>query len=127
MKDSPLRVLVVDDEPELAWILAQRLRADGLEAETAADGKAALRAARAWRPHVVLLDLSMPELDGWQLCRALRGEKRTEAAALVIMTAWATSDLEARAKKAGARGLLLKPFDERRIGRLVREAAWGHA
>ncbi len=123
MKTSPLKVLVVDDEPELSLVLAQRLRAGGFETETALDGKAALRLANAWAPDIVVLDVSMPELDGWQLCRALRGNKRTQDAALVVMTAWSTAGLEERARRAGARTLLLKPFDERKIATVVKEAA----
>lgn len=123
MNKHPLKVLIVDDEPELAQLLVQRLRAAGLEAEMAQDGAAGLRVAAAWRPDVIVLDVSMPGLDGWQLCRALKGNRKTEQAALIVMTAWATAGLELRAKREGARALLLKPFDERKIAHVVREAA----
>ena len=115
-----LKVLIVDDEAELAAMLALRLRAAGLDARVAADGALGLAQARAWRPDVVLTDISMPELDGWQLCEALRRHEALRAVPILAMTAWATADLESRARAAGADGFLLKPFDERKLAGLLR-------
>lgn len=112
------KALVVDDEKELASVLVLRLAAAGLEAEAAHDGIRALERARTTVPDVVITDVSMPGLDGWSLCEALRGDIRTRGAWLVVMTAWKEPQLEKRAKEVGAT-LVLKPFDERRLARLV--------
>jgi CheY-like chemotaxis protein len=104
-------VLIVDDERDLVEPLALRLRKAGLRVAVAYDGAAGLRAARRAPPGAVLFELSMPEMDGWELCRRLRADPRTRACRLIIMTAWVTHDLEKRALSEGAERLLLKPFE----------------
>jgi CheY-like chemotaxis protein len=120
---AALRVLVADDESDLAQMLALRLRAAGMEVRVAGDGAAALRVAQDWLPALVLTDISMPGLDGWQLCEALERDIRFRRIPVVAMTAWVTADLERRARQAGVGALLLKPFDERRIASIVALAA----
>ena len=114
-----VKALIVDDEAELSGMLALRLRAAGLEVRTAPDGAAGLAEARRWRPDVVMADLQMPGLDGWQLCAALRADEPLSRVPVLLMTAWQTADLPARACAAGAAGVLLKPFDERRLPRAL--------
>lgn len=118
-----LKALIVDDEAELAEMLALRLRAAGIETRVAADGTQGLEVARSWRPDVVLTDIAMPAMDGWQLCAALRADPALRSTTILAMTAWATADAQRRATAAGADGLLLKPFDERRLPGLLRAAA----
>ena len=120
---SRLKALIVDDEEELSTLLAARLSAAGAEVRTAADGAAALALARRWKPSVILADVSMPGLDGWQLCSALAADGKLSRVPVVIMTSWATKDIQDRARKAGAAAVLLKPFDERALPDLLRAAA----
>jgi CheY-like chemotaxis protein len=105
------RLLIVDDERDLVEPVARRLRGR-YELSLAYDGREGLAAARRERPDVVLLDLAMPVMDGWELCSRLRREPETKNARLIIMTAWLSDDLEKRAKEAGAQAVLLKPFEE---------------
>ena len=70
---SPLRALVVDDEPMLADLLSMALRYDGWEVKAAATGITAVRAAREFAPDVVLLDVMLPDIDGLEVLRRLRG------------------------------------------------------
>ena len=76
MKESdaatPIRVLVVDDEPNIVRLLAMALRYEGFAVETAADGRSALAAVRRFGPHVVVLDVMLPDLDGFEIARRLR-------------------------------------------------------
>jgi CheY-like chemotaxis protein len=110
---APRRILIVDDERDLALPLARRLAALGrFEVAVAFDGRDGARRAFEFRPETVLVDLAMPEIDGWELCRILRADPRTREARLVVMTAWVSSDLGRRAAAAGAARLLLKPFQE---------------
>src|SRR5215468_7647962 len=69
---TPIRVLVVDDEPSLAELLASVLRYEGWEIQTAADGSSAVRAARAFQPDAILLDIMLPDFDGVEVLRRVR-------------------------------------------------------
>lgn len=104
-------VLIVDDERDLVEPLALRLRADGrCDVAMAFDGDDGLRKARSLLPDTVLLDLSMPGIDGWELCRLLR--QGAKPPRLVVMTAWVSKDLQKRARSEGVERVLLKPFEE---------------
>lgn len=107
------KVLIVDDERDLVRPLALRLEADGrFEVAVAFDGEEGLARARELRPDLVLIDLSMPGLDGWGLCRRLSEDPRTRGAVLIIMTAWLSPELGKKAVSEGVSSLLLKPFEE---------------
>jgi two-component system OmpR family response regulator len=71
---TPVRVLVVDDEPSLTDLLSMALRYEGWDIKTAADGASALRTAREFRPDAVVLDVMLPDIDGLELLRKLRAE-----------------------------------------------------
>ena len=71
---TPIRVLVVDDEPSLAELLASVLRYEGWEIQTASDGTGAVRAAREFRPDAVVLDIMLPDFDGLEVLRRVRAE-----------------------------------------------------
>lgn len=71
---DPVRILVVDDEPDVTDVLATVLTDEGMQVRTAADGASALAAARDFRPDAVVLDWMLPDLDGLQVLRALRRE-----------------------------------------------------
>jgi DNA-binding response OmpR family regulator len=110
---APKRVLIVDDERDLVEPLALRLRAQGgLDVCVAYDGEEGMRQALASPPDAALIDLAMPEPDGWQLCRRLHEHARTRRTRLIVMTAWASKDLESRALKEGVAKVLLKPFED---------------
>ena len=107
------KILIVDDERDLVDPLARRLTADGrYEVSTAFDGEDGLYKARVLRPDMALVDLAMPEMDGWQLCRRLRADPNTRGVDIVVMTAWLTDGLERRARSEGITRLLLKPFED---------------
>jgi len=110
---APKKVLIVDDERDLVEPLALRLSAGArFEVATAFDGDEGFRKALEDPPDAVLIDLAMPELDGWQLCRRLRENAHTRGARIVIMTAWVSKDLERRALQEGVTKVLLKPFED---------------
>jgi CheY-like chemotaxis protein len=106
---QPVRghVLVVDDDPGIRGFLQAILESEGFGVAAAADGQAALEQIAARRPDVVLLDLAMPVLDGWQVQARLRAEGL--AIPLIFMSAGYDAALEAR--RHGAAGHLIKPFD----------------
>lgn len=107
------KVLLVDDERDLIRPLALRLEATGLyEVVVAFDGADGIARAVQFRPDVALIDLAMPEMDGWHLARSLREDIRTRKTKIIIMTAWLSRDLGRRALSEGVTQVLLKPFEE---------------
>lgn len=110
------KVLIVDDERDLVEPLALRLSIDGrFEVFKAFDGEEGWRQALALRPDAILVDLAMPDIDGWQLCRRLRENASTKEARIIIMTAWMPGDLKLRAQMEGIVKILLKPFEDEEL------------
>jgi two-component system, OmpR family, KDP operon response regulator KdpE len=118
------RVLVVDDEPQIARALVINLRARGYEVDAAHDGASALELAAARHPDVVLLDLGLPDMDGTQVIRGLRGWTTIP---VIVLSARHASDEKVEALDAGADDYVTKPFgmDEllARLRAAVRRAA----
>jgi CheY-like chemotaxis protein len=113
------RVLVVDDYPDavsMFEVVAQML---GHEVRGAYDGAGALVAAAEFRPDVVFLDLSLPDLDGFEVARRLRALPGLESAVLIALTGWADSETVASAKAAGFAQFLVKPFDPMKLEQLL--------
>ena len=109
---APPRVLVVDDEPMIRALVRATLQADRrFQLLLATDGEEALAAARRWRPAVAILDVMMPKLDGFEVCRALRADPATRNAQIVLLTALGQPSDLARGHEAGADGYFVKPFD----------------
>lgn len=107
------KILIVDDECDLVKLLTMRLRDAGrYEVAVAYDGADGLVQAVQFRPDIALIDLALPDLDGWQLCRRLRENTRTRRIKVIIMTAWLSPDLERHALSEGVTKILLKPFEE---------------
>jgi len=104
------RVLVVDDNAEAADTLGTLLGILGAEVRVVYDGHAALAAFRAFRPEVVILDLSMPSMDGYHVARSLRGEPESGNSMLVALTGWSQPEVRARVLEAGFDRYLVKPI-----------------
>jgi PAS domain S-box-containing protein len=103
------RILVVDDNADAAEALALALSMTGHAVELAADGPSALAAAAAFRPEVVLLDIGLPGMDGYEVARHLRKEKGSEGLVLVALTGYGQEADRRRAKAAGFDHHLIKP------------------
>jgi two-component system KDP operon response regulator KdpE len=104
---SGTRVLVVDDEPQIRRSLRVALRANGYEVEEAATGEAALEVAAALAPDLVILDLSLPDMDGVQVCRRLREWTQLP---VIILSAHGDDEAKVRALDEGADDYVTKPF-----------------
>lgn len=116
---SRRRVLVVDDHPDNRDSLVLLLQLWGHEARGEADGHAALRAAYDFRPHVVLLDIGMPGLNGYDVARQLRAAPGADGFLLIAMTGFGQAHDVARAREAGFDHHFLKPFDPDELFRLL--------
>jgi len=102
------RILVVDDEQSITDFIALGLRHEGFEVRTAADGRAGLRVVDEFKPHLVVLDLMMPRMDGWELCRALAGD-RTRG--IIILSARDETTDRIEGLELGADDYIVKPFE----------------
>lgn len=104
------KILFVDDEPMVVTLMQKRLMSRGFLVEVAVDGKTCLQKAKEWQPDLILLDVIMPEMNGYEACRQLKAMKETAHIPVVFFTASQDTALEAAAKKAGAIKVVQKPF-----------------
>lgn len=105
------RLLIVDDEPDTVRILSLALQVLGHQAQGAGSGSAALQSIADSPPDGVLLDIMMPEMDGFETLHRIRTAPATQDLPVLFVTASAETDLEVRAAAAGAQGVLRKPVD----------------
>ena len=110
MGESDRRVLLAEDDPLLVALVRASVRPAGVELLEAGTGTEAVAIARARRPQLVLLDVGLPEMDGWEVCQELKADPATRGARIVRHTARATAADRERAAEAGADGYLTKPF-----------------
>ena len=109
------RILLVEDNPDNRDMLSRRLVRRGCTVEFAGDGVAALAAAQASPPDLVLMDLSLPVMDGWEATRRLKSDPRTRAVPVIALTAHAMEGDRARAIDAGCDDYDTKPVDLPRL------------
>jgi CheY-like chemotaxis protein len=122
-----VRILVVDDDPTILRLLQVNLEMEGHEVLPAEDGFEALATLRAQRPEVVLLDVMMPGLDGWQVCERIRADEDAAIASVpvVFLSARAQESDLARGAEVGADAYVTKPFDPLALVELVERLAAG--
>ncbi|WAK03414.1 PAS domain S-box protein [Methylobacter sp. YRD-M1] len=116
------RILVVDDYADAAESLTLLLQAEGHEVETADCGLKALERAQAFRPQVVLLDIGLPDLDGYEVARRLRTLPETREAVLVALTGYGQTEDRERSRSAGFNHHLLKPVNFEKLSALLKAA-----
>ncbi len=107
-----ISVLVVEDDPNIRELLQLYLEKEGYAVTLAADGGQGLEKFRAIRPNLVLLDLMMPVMDGWEVCKAIREEGSTP---VIMLTAKGETDDKVTGLKAGADDYVTKPFEMKEL------------
>jgi CheY-like chemotaxis protein len=105
------RVLVVDDNRDAADSLGILLRFSGVEVHVAHDGSAALEAMRAFSPEIVILDLGMPGMDGYDVARRIRQQLKYKDVVLIALTGWGQPEDRKRSNEAGFDHHLVKPVE----------------
>ena len=115
------RVLVIDDEPPIRLLCRVNLEAEGMEVLEASDGPTGLEKARNDEPDVILLDVMMPGLDGWQVAEELIDSDSTSSIPIVFLTARAEARDRARGLDLGGIDYVTKPFNPVELAPLVRE------
>ena len=101
------RILVVDDEPQITRVLRTSLNGSGYEVRTANDGHAGLRFAREWQPDLVITDVSMPNMNGIELCQQLRSES---VVPIIVLSVKGEEKTKVEALDAGADDYVTKPI-----------------
>lgn len=107
---SKPRVLVVDDEPDVVTLIERTLTGEGFEVFTAYDGISALDIAAIDRPQVIVLDIMMPMMNGYETCLQLKSDPETRQIPVLCLTSAHSADVREKAQKAGAQALLIKPI-----------------
>jgi DNA-binding response OmpR family regulator len=115
------RVLVIDDEAPIRLLCRVNLEAAGIEVSEAEDGKSGLEAARAERPDVILLDVMMPGMDGWQVFEQLLQDESTSKIPIVFLTARAELRDQARGLELGGVDYVTKPFNPLNLAPLIED------
>jgi CheY-like chemotaxis protein len=113
------RVLVVDDNVDAAVSLGMLLKLAGQEVRVAYDGPAALRQAMDFHPELVLLDIGMPGMDGYEVCRRLRRDPALTKATVVALTGWGQDEDRRRSHEAGFDHHIVKPVEPSALQRLL--------
>lgn len=114
MTRKPL-VLIADDDPDILMLISLTLERDGYDVMVARDGLTAYEAAVERLPHLVVLDMMMPGIDGCEVARRLRANDSTKDVPIVIVTAFAEESQAAMALEAGADAYVKKPFSPREL------------
>ncbi|MDE2720105.1 response regulator [Candidatus Palauibacter polyketidifaciens] len=126
VKMADARILVVDDEPDILSVLVYHLSREGYRVTTAVNGQGALTMADAERPDLIILDLMLPGMDGYEVLQRLRRADRTSAIPVILLTARRAEDERVRGFEVGADDYITKPFSAReltlRVEALLRRA-----
>lgn len=109
------RILVVEDMPESLMILRIRLEAYGYEVISATDGEEGLNKARELRPDLILLDVMLPKMDGYTVCRLLKFDEEYEDIPIIMLTARGQEKDMAIGKNVGADMYFVKPYDHAKL------------
>jgi two-component system cell cycle response regulator DivK len=121
------KVLYIEDHPAQRDILAQMLELNGFEVSVASDGVEGVEKTRAWLPDLILMDLRMPRMDGFEAIKIIRSEQETAHIPIIAISAWASAKHKERALAAGANEHFTKPVDLNRllttIGRYLKDEA----
>jgi PAS domain S-box-containing protein len=119
VRASKLRILVVDDNRDAAESLAMLLKIMGNNVRTAGDGEKGVQAATEFRPHVVLLDIGLPKLNGYEACRLIRQQAWSQHTVLIAVTGWGAEDDRRQSQEAGFDHHMVKPVDPTSLMKLL--------
>jgi twitching motility two-component system response regulator PilG len=116
-----LRVLIVDDSPTIRKLVSMTLGKHGYEVDSAADGMEALARINDHAPDLILLDITMPRMDGYQLCRTIKGNDSIDHIPIVMLTGKDGFMDKVRGRMVGSEAYLTKPFNPDELVRMVRQ------
>ena len=118
---SAKRILIIEDTEDNRRILRDLLTNAGFELIEATDGQAGVDAAAAHRPDLILMDIQLPVLDGYEATRRIKADPALSAIPVIAVTSYALSGDEAKTRAAGCDGYIAKPFSPRQLLAMVRQ------
>lgn len=119
MTDHPFRILVVDDNHDSAMSLAMMLSIMGHDTRTAHDGESAVETAAAFLPEVVLLDIGLPKLNGYEVAQRIRENTWGQSMFLIAVTGWGQEEDRQRSSEVGLNVHMVKPVEPAALERLL--------
>lgn len=117
----PKKVLIIDDEKDFFEIIRVRLEAWGYEAFAAYDGYEGLEKARESKPDLILLDIMMPKMDGYQVCRLLKFDEELQKTPVILLTARGQDQDRLTGKEVGADDYIVKPFENKELQATIKK------
>jgi len=115
------RILIVDDEPNIVLALELLMKKEGYEVHTVDDGERAFQAAKELRPDLILLDIMMPKMDGYEVCQRIRSDASLKDVSIIMLTAKGREVEKAKGLALGADHYITKPFSTRQVVMKVKE------
>ena len=118
----PARILIADDNPQGVELLEAYLASTDYETQTAADGEETLRKVKEWKPDLILLDVMMPKISGFEVCKRLRADPATQDIIVLMVTALDQHSDVDRAVESGTNDFLTKPINKNELLLRIRAA-----
>ncbi len=115
------KILIIDDEQDLCETIKARLESNNFKVATAKDGREGLDKVKEYKPDLIILDLMMPGMDGFEVCKRLKKDIKTSATPVIILTALEQEDAAKKALLIGAEGYMVKPFEQDALLFTIRE------
>ena len=116
------QILLIDNDPDTVMMTKSRLEANGYVVMTTANGWDGVELAKEHKPDLILLDVIMPAMEGCEVCAKMKETESTREIPVLMFTVSAKENLEAMCLKAGAKAVILKPFDPDKLLALIRKA-----
>jgi len=120
-KNDKKRILLIEDEKDMAYAVSLQLEAKGYEIITACDGQEGLNKARAENPDLIILDLMLPKIDGYKVCRMLKFDNKYKDIPVILFTARAQDSDRKTGREVGADAYITKPFEPKALLDKIRE------
>jgi DNA-binding response OmpR family regulator len=115
------KILLADDEPDIRLVLKRYLELDGYEVVTGCDGKEALEKACAGKYDLLILDVMMPYMNGWEVCKKLKSDPKTKGVPVIILTAKSQSIDSLMSYECGADEYSTKPFEYPELSKIIKK------
>ncbi len=122
-----MKILFIDDEADLVEVVSFRLRAAGFDVSAASNGPSGIEQARAQRPDLIILDLMMPGMDGFEVAKRLKVQVSTQAIPIVVLTAAVAPNMDDKVAEMCAQAHLTKPFEADELLTIVKRLLLGPA
>ena len=116
------KILIIDDERDLAEMISFRLEANGFEVSSALGGPSGIEKANTFKPDLIILDLMMPGMDGYEAAKRLKADVHTSKIPIIILTAAVSPELEQRVRSISAADCITKPFEPKDLVEKVKKA-----